>query len=262
VVVWHGTEFVDVGPRSAFFKQDTTGLKKDIAEFYVRQNREVEMLQQQISAMIGAKPAPEASSALVVPTQRIVDIAIKSSLALTLLLICMKMFAAIWSGSIAVIASAADSALDVLSQSTLLVISTKMKKRDLQRYPAGKARMETLGVMLFSVIMGLAAVQLLYQSTNRLVTGIAFAASACACVRAFHEAASPMFAPKNSTGLNSHPSIRMDAVTISVLGATVVLQLLAAAYCRALLAKTNGSSSVQVRNPPAFRVRLELVSEL
>jgi hypothetical protein len=37
----------------------------------------------------------------------------------------------------------------------------------------------------------------------------------------------------------------MDAVTISVLSATVVLQLLATAYCRGVLTKSGGSSSMQ-----------------
>lgn len=42
----------------------------------------------------------------------------------------------------AVIASAVDSGLDVLSQSTLMLASRAMQKKDQYKYPSGKSRME------------------------------------------------------------------------------------------------------------------------
>lgn len=143
-----------------------------------------------------------------------VKFAIEASLALTFVMITLKFFTAIWSGSIAVIASAVDSALDVISQVTLVVTARFMNSRDpvshtcmrafhsdsglstalvplitahrcccpccmfvalvrvLQvKYPIGKSRVENLAVLVFSVIMGLAAVFLLYSSILVLTNG-------------------------------------------------------------------------------------------
>jgi len=129
----------------------------------------------------------------------------------------VKFFAAIWSGSIAVLSSAIDSALDVLSQSTLVLSARFQRTRDPVRYPIGKSRVENLSVLVFSVIMGLAAVFLLYESIMVL-----------------------------TEGLKSRPDIRIDAVSIALLAFTIGVQLVAWLYCRSVsVGGGQGASAVE-----------------
>ena len=135
-------------------------------------------------------------------------LAIQISLGLTFILLGLKLFTAIYSGSIAVVASAVDSALDVLSQGTLLFITRQMKKYDPYNYPAGKNRMEPVAVLIFSIIMGMAALFLLFESVTDLMDGL-------------------------SSG-GKH--IKMDAVTVTILVVVIVIQFIMWIYCKRIAA--------------------------
>ena len=143
-------------------------LPKRVRDFYEQQNelvsdyKVIAGFDESDSFTIAARE--ELAAARSAAQSRAVQLAIEGSLALTCLLICVKFFAAFWSGSIAVIASAVDSALDLLSQGILLATSRFMLHKDAQQYPIGKSRVESLAVGAFAIIMGLAAVFLLYQS--------------------------------------------------------------------------------------------------
>jgi hypothetical protein len=193
-------------------------LSKATRQFYAAQNELVEGYKG-IVRLEEAETAAEkeAADAATEKQSGLVKFAIEASLANTFLLIVMKFVAAIWSGSISIIASAVDSALDVLSQSTLVVTSRFMHRKDPVRFPIGKSRVENLAVLVFSVIMGLAALFLLYQSLLVLVDG-----------------------------LQNPPEIRVDAVTTSILGASIVIQIFAHFFCKWVASKGGkGSTAVQ-----------------
>ena len=78
-----------------------------------------------------------------------------------------------------------------------------MNKKDPHKYPIGKSRTESLAVLIFGTIMGLAALFLMYQSALVIVDG-----------------------------LSTRPEIRVDKVTLALLGSTIVAQICACLYCR------------------------------
>ena len=106
-------------------------LSKRMRKHYEAQNelvqgyKEIVMLDEAESAEEKADKASISES-----NDGAVKFAIEASLALTFVMITLKFFTAIWSGSIAVIASAVDSALDVISQVTLVITARFMNSRD------------------------------------------------------------------------------------------------------------------------------------
>ena len=184
-------------PESAY-----SSSKMPIRSFYHSQNEFIEELKKLVLLQHSEEGLDEAAPSTAA------YLAIQISLALTFVLLGLKLFTAIYSGSIAVVASAVDSGLDVLSQGTLLLISRAMKKYDPYTYPAGKNRMEPVAVLLFSVIMGMAALFLLYESVSDLQEGLA----------------------------DGGKKVHMDAVTVTILCVVVGVQLLMWLYCRRIAA--------------------------
>lgn len=80
--------------------------------------------------------------------------------------------AAFFSGSLSLIASLVDSALDLLC--TLIVWSTnrlvqwRVKALN-KRFPVGRRRLEPLGILVFSIIMVISFLQILQESVEKLL---------------------------------------------------------------------------------------------
>lgn len=100
------------------------------------------------------------------------NIAIQVNVVANVLLLAGKGFAALTTGSLSLIASLVDSALDLLC--TLIVWSTNkivlwrlnaLKRR----FPVGRRRLEPLGILVFSIIMVLSFAQILQESVGRLM---------------------------------------------------------------------------------------------
>lgn len=184
-------------------------LPKSVRRFYAAQNelldgyRVIVNLGESDSSAASTMDKEREAAAASDDQTRAVKIAVEGSLVLTVIMIAVKFSAAIWSGSIAVIASAVDSALDLVSQCIMAATGRFMSRKDAQKYPIGKSRTESLAVLIFGTIMGLAALFLMYQSALILIDGLA-----------------------------SRPEIRVDTVTLALLGSTIVAQLCACLYCR------------------------------
>ena len=97
-------------------------------------------------------------------------IAIYGSLGCNILLLFLKVFAAYFSGSLSVIASALDSFLDLLSGAILFLTEYLTDKSSHEDYPAGKSRFEPVGLVIFSACMFTATLQLLLSSIETLIT--------------------------------------------------------------------------------------------
>ncbi|KJZ80103.1 hypothetical protein HIM_00817 [Hirsutella minnesotensis 3608] len=98
--------------------------------------------------------------------------AININVVANILLLAGKAFAAFTTGSLSLIASLVDSALDLLC--TLIVWTTNklvlwrigaLRKR----FPVGRRRLESLGILVFSVIMVISFLQILQESVTRLM---------------------------------------------------------------------------------------------
>ena len=90
------------------------------------------------------------------------------------LLLIAKIVALFFSSSLSLIASTTDSALDLLC--TVIVWFTNRavhwRLRSLQtRFPVGYRRLEPLGILVFSVIMVVSFIQILEESTLKLMHG-------------------------------------------------------------------------------------------
>lgn len=80
-------------------------------------------------------------------------VAVWGSLAANVLLAGLQLYAAVSSGSLSLITTMADSIFDPLSNVTLILSNRAIKRVDPRRFPAGKARLETVGNILFCLLM-------------------------------------------------------------------------------------------------------------
>ncbi|KAM0354149.1 hypothetical protein ACHAPU_001184 [Fusarium lateritium] len=80
-------------------------------------------------------------------------IAVWGSLAANVVLSALQLFAAISSGSLSLFTTMADSVFDPLSNLTLILSARAIRHVDSRRFPAGKARLETVGNIVFCFLM-------------------------------------------------------------------------------------------------------------
>jgi len=90
-----------------------------------------------------------------------VHFAVRASMVANIFLFCMQLIGAIWSHSFSLISTTIDSFMDILSNAILLATDIMRKKKNLDRYPVGKSRMEPVGIILFSGLMSFMALQLI-----------------------------------------------------------------------------------------------------
>lgn len=83
---------------------------------------------------------------------------IYGSVVMNVTLFAVKLFAAIWSGSLAVAASALDSFLDLVSGGIVFVGDRLRRRTDKMEYPVGREKIETVAVLLFAVVMSMSMV--------------------------------------------------------------------------------------------------------
>jgi len=72
----------------------------------------------------------------------------------------------------AILASLIDSAVDMIAQGVLMVanrIVTDRRDEQNVRYPAGRSRLESIGVVACAFVMGMAAVQVIQSAANELL---------------------------------------------------------------------------------------------
>jgi len=98
-------------------------------------------------------------------------IAVYGSVLANVALFGLQLAAAILSGSLSIFATMADAFMDLLSSVILLWATRQANKPNLMKYPAGKARMETAGILVFSCLMSCVAIFLIIESAQKLISG-------------------------------------------------------------------------------------------
>ncbi|KAK3297514.1 uncharacterized protein B0H64DRAFT_319740 [Chaetomium fimeti] len=80
-------------------------------------------------------------------------IAVWGSLVANLVLAALQLYAAISSGSLSLFTTMADAIFDPLSNVTLILTNRAVRRVDPARFPSGKARLETVGNIVFCFLM-------------------------------------------------------------------------------------------------------------
>ncbi|CAL9118486.1 Metal tolerance protein [Musa troglodytarum] len=146
------------------------GNQRKIAKYYKKQGKLLQGFSE-MESITGVGCLSEA------PTQdelkelaRSERLAINVSNIVNLILFAAKVLASIESKSMAVIASALDSLLDLMSGLILWFTSYAMKKPNHFSYPIGKNRMQPVGIIVFASVMGTLGLQVLLESGRQLIT--------------------------------------------------------------------------------------------
>ncbi|OAD06060.1 hypothetical protein MUCCIDRAFT_119638, partial [Mucor lusitanicus CBS 277.49] len=95
-------------------------------------------------------------------------LAINLSMVANVALFATKVVLAVLSGSMAILASAFESFLDILSNGIIFFTIRVIRQKNLYDYPVGKARMEPLGIIVFAVVITTSFSQVLISSIERL----------------------------------------------------------------------------------------------
>jgi len=98
-------------------------------------------------------------------------IAVYGSFAANVILAGLQMYAAISSRSLSLFTTMADSIFDPMSNVTLIVSNRAVRRVDPNRFPSGKARIETMGNITFCFIMTAVSFILIAFSVRELVVG-------------------------------------------------------------------------------------------
>ncbi|CAL8462983.1 g2517 [Coccomyxa elongata] len=129
-----------------------------------------------------------------------------SSLIANVLLLVAKVVAFILSQSKSVLASAADSFVDIASQVVIALAEKYMRSAD-PRFPVGRTRLETVGVVACAIIMTIATIEVIQSAAEDLIAGF---------VR------------------GELPVLDMGPLMYAILGAATVVKVVLFIYCFAL----------------------------
>lgn len=129
-----------------------------------------------------------------------------ASLVVNFFLLAAKLWGFAVSASYSVLASAADSVVDIASQAVLALADWQVGKVDPQ-YPVGKTRLQTVAVIACAVIMSFATLTVIQESGKSLYAGLA-------------------------TGIP--PELDMTMMLYIILGVAAGLKVILYAYCVAL----------------------------
>ncbi|KAI9269686.1 cation efflux family-domain-containing protein [Helicostylum pulchrum] len=169
---------------------------KAVRKFYERQNRiidkyvEVDNIIKQLGGGGGCPETFDSSSCtyqnsvvsdeetpLIVKTSEsccssspswIVHLAINLSFVANIILFLTKAFLAFFTGSIAILASAFESFLDILSNAIIFFTIRVIRQKNIYDYPVGKSRMEPLGIIVFAAVITTSFSQVLISSVEQL----------------------------------------------------------------------------------------------
>ncbi|KAK1723725.1 cation efflux family protein [Colletotrichum acutatum] len=118
-----------------------------VQKFYETQNAAIERMLKSVDEHV-AEARQEAGD-----DQLQFRIAVWGSFAANILLTALQLYAAISTGSLSLITTMADAIFDPMSNLTLILAGRAIKRVNPRRFPAGKARLETVGNIVFCFLM-------------------------------------------------------------------------------------------------------------
>ncbi|TGO49472.1 hypothetical protein BCON_0209g00190 [Botryotinia convoluta] len=100
-----------------------------------------------------------------------IKFAIYASSTVNFCLFIIQVFAAVSTGSLALFATAADAFMDLVSSIVMLITSRIAAKPNITKFPVGRKRVETVGIILFCALMTTVSVELIIESARSLADG-------------------------------------------------------------------------------------------
>ncbi|KAL8418218.1 hypothetical protein RB594_001722 [Gaeumannomyces avenae] len=140
------------------------GNKKKLKKFYTRQNDLIDQFlgaddEEQNTLEEDARVAPK------------IKFAVNASFTVNFCLFVIQLYAAISTGSLSLFATTADAFMDLVSSFVMLITSRLAARPSIYKYPVGRTRIETIGIILFCALMTTVAIQLLIESGRTLGGG-------------------------------------------------------------------------------------------
>lgn len=147
-----------------------------------------------------------------------VTIAVWASLCMNLLLFGLKIWICQASGSLALMASVVDSFLDLMSQAVIAYTDGQQRRPDKVKYPAGRSRLQPIGIVICATFMGVGSVQVIARS------GMALYAGAEATMA----------------------SLSVSMFTLATLSAVVLAKLVLFIYCQSIAFRSSAVAALAV----------------
>ncbi|KAI0120898.1 hypothetical protein F4776DRAFT_231491 [Hypoxylon sp. NC0597] len=140
------------------------GNKRALKKFYTRQNELIDQFlgaddEERLQVEEDARVAPK------------IKFAVNASFTVNFCLFVIQLYAAVSTGSLSLFATAADAFMDLVSSFVMLITSRMAARASIYKYPVGRTRIETIGIILFCALMTTVAIELLIESARTLAGG-------------------------------------------------------------------------------------------
>ncbi|KAF2826110.1 hypothetical protein CC86DRAFT_445970 [Ophiobolus disseminans] len=137
---------------------------KHMKKFYTRQNALIDQFlqsgdEERLAALDHLENGPK------------VRFAVNASFVVNFCLFIIQMYAAVSTGSLSLFATAADAFMDLVSSVVMLITSRMAARPSVYKYPVGRTRIETIGIIMFCCLMTTVAIQLIIESGRALGAG-------------------------------------------------------------------------------------------
>lgn len=127
---------------------------RHMKKFYTRQNALIDQFlqsgdEERLAALDTIENGPK------------VRFAVNASFVVNFCLFVIQLYAAISTGSLSLFATAADAFMDLVSSVVMLITSRMAARPSVYKYPVGRTRIETIGIIMFCCLMTTVAIQLI-----------------------------------------------------------------------------------------------------
>lgn len=137
-------------------------------EYYEKQFATLQSFEE-VDSMVQGNEIDEAQD---LAEQNQSEFAMRISNYANILLLVLKIYATIRSGSIAIAASTLDSLLDLMAGGILWFTHLSMKSINVYKYPIGKLRVQPVGIIVFAAVMATLGFQVLVQAVEKLIENV------------------------------------------------------------------------------------------
>ncbi|XP_074307026.1 metal tolerance protein 4-like [Silene latifolia] len=156
---------LDIESPFEFDLSRTSGLIEAEKEYYERQLATLKSFQDVDSLELPLDIDEEEENREQAQHERAMNI----SNAANVILLVLKIYATIRSGSIAIAASTLDSLLDLMAGGILWFTHLSMKNINIYKYPIGKLRVQPVGIVIFAAVMATLGFQVLIEAVEQLI---------------------------------------------------------------------------------------------